>query len=1038
MTKRLRTGAAGVALLGMSQVWAAQLIWVGPGAQCDFDNLIAAVDASNAGDAIALSGNYAHPGGTAVVGHSLLIEGGFPGCRTPKQVDARSPIILDSSAESLPGALVQVVGSDSGPVSVELRDLLITHFGPADYQAKTSVEVLGITAHPVELKLRHVRFQGSRVNAGGALNISGGNATARLHDVVIEGNEAVFGGAINCAGSRIIAEQTELIGNTANQGGAIAMESCKLESADLLVADNLATQLNPFFEPAGGGIYATAGEIRLGGPNSQAMISGNVVDHLSPAPGLAAVTSGGGGMHLAATDAWLQNTAVEGNSAALGGGILARSGTLVVADRTLGNCGDNLSADRFDCSRIAGNTATGVAGGAAVTPGIGAAIFVDNAEVLIKRSSILDNVSTCAGVPTCDDSIGTGAIVFIRDFGNLHLVDSVLSGNSVVSTSPAASILGSFPHGAYNDPTPPDFAQVGYSLLQSTISDNSAPAFTAHRECGAAYVRIRTSMVFEPDIPTAAFPAKGTGGPECIEFINDAVVSAISADLYTQIEAEAFTFALNTSLSTRPADDGTGVRFTDDLLTDVNRPESERLFDLSGQPGFLDTVGVGAEAADGDFLGDIGAAERQGGIRTPADVAVEAHITGGDHQRWSPNPVLLTITPIPDVQPAATADVAVAIDYEFLVAMGLTPPCCTAQDPFTTSDGEWTCAVEPQVSTRAVPFLPGFATSYFICRPNSAQANWSEAAPLPDLQFLMVPPTDPPAGDFADHRGRVVLLQGPRALDGTPGTFERHRDLDDNAVNLQLVLYGNGSVPSADLAIEVAGDNLGGLVAVGDQRQLRLQVQNLDGVPASPVVVTLPDYAGLDVADTAEDWACINAGTTTACTWTGFDLRTGEAPAALPLILEILDDSDTTLSFEVTSTFADTGQDPQTSNNQVSISFDAPTANQRPRLIADEITVEVGASTSVLADGTTSTVLANDTEPDGQGMTVSLVSGPAHGNLVLNTDGTFSYAHTGSDAADDSFEYQACDDQVPALCATATVAVLVTPVDDGIFSDGFE
>ncbi|MFN2158132.1 MAG: Ig-like domain-containing protein, partial [Anaerolineae bacterium] len=93
---------------------------------------------------------------------------------------------------------------------------------------------------------------------------------------------------------------------------------------------------------------------------------------------------------------------------------------------------------------------------------------------------------------------------------------------------------------------------------------------------------------------------------------------------------------------------------------------------------------------------------------------------------------------------------------------------------------------------------------------------------------------------------------------------------------------------------------------------------------------------------------------------------------------------------------------------------DAPTAND------DSATVAEGGAVSTV-DGTYASVLHDDTDPDST-LTVNTtpVSGPSHGTLILNADGTFSYTHDGSENFSDSFVYQACDGGTPALCDDAT------------------
>ena len=74
-------------------------------------------------------------------------------------------------------------------------------------------------------------------------------------------------------------------------------------------------------------------------------------------------------------------------------------------------------------------------------------------------------------------------------------------------------------------------------------------------------------------------------------------------------------------------------------------------------------------------------------------------------------------------------------------------------------------------------------------------------------------------------------------------------------------------------------------------------------------------------------------------------------------------------------------------------------------------------------------VLANDTDPNGDPLTAILESGPANASsFTLNSDGTFTYVHDGSGAAADSFTYRASDGTLQSNVATVTIAIAV--VDD--------
>ena len=70
-------------------------------------------------------------------------------------------------------------------------------------------------------------------------------------------------------------------------------------------------------------------------------------------------------------------------------------------------------------------------------------------------------------------------------------------------------------------------------------------------------------------------------------------------------------------------------------------------------------------------------------------------------------------------------------------------------------------------------------------------------------------------------------------------------------------------------------------------------------------------------------------------------------------------------------------------------------------------------------------VLANDTDPDlGDRLTAQLVTGPAHGALTLNKDGTFTYTPTVDFFGTDTFTYVANDSFLkPSNPATVTITV---------------
>lgn len=95
--------------------------------------------------------------------------------------------------------------------------------------------------------------------------------------------------------------------------------------------------------------------------------------------------------------------------------------------------------------------------------------------------------------------------------------------------------------------------------------------------------------------------------------------------------------------------------------------------------------------------------------------------------------------------------------------------------------------------------------------------------------------------------------------------------------------------------------------------------------------------------------------------------------------------------------------------------------NTAPVAKADSITLDEGT-------GATFSLLANDTDANGDALTAILTTAPAHGTLVKNADGTFSYTPDKDWFGTDSFAYVASDGK--ATSAPTTVTLTVRPVND--------
>jgi parallel beta-helix repeat protein len=109
-----------------------------------------------------------------------------------------------------------------------------------------------------------------------------------------------------------------------------------------------------------------------------------------------------------------------------------------------------------------------------------------------------------------------------------------------------------------------------------------------------------------------------------------------------------------------------------------------------------------------------------------------------------------------------------------------------------------------------------------------------------------------------------------------------------------------------------------------------------------------------------------------------------------------------------------------------------PTAN------GDSYTINAGVALTLAAPG----VLANDvSNPAGRALTAVRVSGPSHGALVLNANGSFIYTPTAGYSGPDSFTYTANDGTVASSPATVSLTVQAEAaarprVESVVFNDG--
>ncbi len=106
------------------------------------------------------------------------------------------------------------------------------------------------------------------------------------------------------------------------------------------------------------------------------------------------------------------------------------------------------------------------------------------------------------------------------------------------------------------------------------------------------------------------------------------------------------------------------------------------------------------------------------------------------------------------------------------------------------------------------------------------------------------------------------------------------------------------------------------------------------------------------------------------------------------------------------------------------VSINVAAVNDAPVAVANSFSTNEDAPLTITA----ASLLAGDTDPDGNTLTVSGVGQPSHGSVTANADGTFTYTPTANYNGANSFSYTVSDGN--GGTATATVNVNVASVND--------
>lgn len=275
---------------------------------------------------------------------------------------------------------------------------------------------------------------------------------------------------------------------------------------------------------------------------------------------------------------------------------------------------------------------------------------------------------------------------------------------------------------------------------------------------------------------------------------------------------------------------------------------------------------------------------------------------------------------------------------------------------------------------------------------------------------LTVSPGSGPLANDSDPNGdptfTMSLVDGPAngTLSITPDggfTYTPNPDFTGTDSFTYMIDDGSGASAVGTVHITVTPSN-DAPVAVDDQYTTSVNLIIL----SLPLSVSAP---GVLANDTDADGDALTA-----------ELLTGTSHG---LLLFNTDGSFTytaLLNFSGTDSFTYRVFDGTTWSAAATVTINVATPNQVPIAANNTYNMFEDSTRVVSAPG----VLGNDTDPDGDTLTAVLDSGPSHGVLVFNANGSFTYTPFANYSGTDSFTYHATDGVFDSAPATVTFNIV--------------
>jgi VCBS repeat-containing protein len=314
-------------------------------------------------------------------------------------------------------------------------------------------------------------------------------------------------------------------------------------------------------------------------------------------------------------------------------------------------------------------------------------------------------------------------------------------------------------------------------------------------------------------------------------------------------------------------------------------------------------------------------------------------------------------------------------------------------------------------------------TDTFTYKANDGAADSGVATVTIDVTAL----NDPPVAAADNY---TVVEDEPLTVAALAGVLANDTDVDGDPLSAVLVTGPeNGTLTfNADGSFTYApNENFNGVDTFTYQAR--------DGsLLSDPVTVTLtvgavndPPVAVSDGFETTEDKSLKIAGPGVLANDTDIDadtlsavLVTGPSHGQLTLNADGSFGYTPDENFNGTDSFTYKASDGVSGSNVATVTLTVTAQNDAPAAVDDAYAVDEDGTLIV---GSQTGLLANDGDVENDALTAVLVGGPAHGQLTLNPDGSFTYTPDENFEGADSFTYKANDGTADGNVATVTLTV---------------